>query len=638
MTKKTLALLIIMFMITNLCLFATPPDFQGQSVIKETRTVMVDGSPKTVTVVWTNLNDPLIRVDAVLANGKVGQTAPLKVIVNSASNQDATAIAGINGTFFSAYTDMQAQGTLVKDGQVAHIINSGSVFSFNDLNQASVSDARIMIEGGTQNQWDWPYNWYAWNINHFYTTNDAVMIFDAQYQGTQPTHDFTGIKVEKGIVTAIKVGLFEIPADGFLVLAKDQKVIDVFKLGQTADFRYRYEDSLKNSITPIFSKVRTAVGAGPTLLKSGVIYADAAKEGFSESKITTNRAGRSIVGVTKEGYLGFSVLSNVTVLEAAKIGQALGMVDAMNLDGGGSSALYANGAYVSGPGRNISNALVVKRLKEPATTVKVNGQTLFFDAEPYLDKTANRTLVPLRGIAEALGAQVGWDQATSSITMTRYGKVIQLQMNSKTLVVDGVKTEMDMAVVSRGGRSFVPVRFITDVFGGQVTWDGQKKIVGLTIEKPEDYLKAAVSFHTEKKYTDAIRLYEKILKINPNDGFVLKQLADIYKIEKEYAKAITTYKRALVIEPQDTATLSSLAWTYYTSLAYHDAISTFDQVIKLSPDDSGGYYGQALCYSSYTLNNPQKAAEKFKIAMEKGLNQAQLKIATDFFTKHNISF
>lgn len=57
-------------------------------------------------------------------------------------------------------------------------------------------------------------------------------------------------------------------------------------------------------------------------------------------------------------YIG--VVHAATVAESARVLQALGMDNALNLDSGGSTALYSNG-YVVGPGRNIPNAIVLVR-------------------------------------------------------------------------------------------------------------------------------------------------------------------------------------------------------------------------------------------------------------------------------------
>lgn len=70
-----------------------------------------------------------------------------------------------------------------------------------------------------------------------------------------------------------------------------------------------------------------------------------------------SRAGRSFIGATgSTSYMG--VVRNATVAEAAIVLNTLGIHNSLNLDSGGSTALWFNGAYKAGPGRNIPNAVL----------------------------------------------------------------------------------------------------------------------------------------------------------------------------------------------------------------------------------------------------------------------------------------
>ncbi len=458
--------------------------------------VNYSGGTKSISVIWTNLNDKRVRIETVLAKGAVGQTDTLVNIVNSASDSDGKAVAGINGSFFEAYTDFQPAGTLVSAGQIRHISNTGSMFIVDTDGEAKVDSLYIGIQGGINNQWEWPNNWYAWNINHFYTDPAAVMVFDSNYKGPRPAHSFTSIQVDKGIVTSIGKGGFNIPQEGFLLLTNDQNMIGKFKVGSTADFRYGiYEnDYIAKPHTGRevdFTTVRTATGAGPTLVKNGQIVVNPALEGFTEEKILNNRARRSFIGVTADGRMGFASLDGVNVSELAEIAKALGMKDAMNLDGGASSGTVYNGKNVVREGRLLSNAIVIKYLNNEPISVNLNSSPIIFDTDPFIDSANNRTLVPLRGIAESLGAIVGWDQATSSVLIDRQGTSLRLKVGSPDVYVNGEKNTMDAPVVLRNSRTYVPVRFITEFFGGEVNWNGNTKTVELQISRSSDTMEKA---------------------------------------------------------------------------------------------------------------------------------------------------
>ncbi|MBR5538353.1 MAG: copper amine oxidase N-terminal domain-containing protein, partial [Clostridia bacterium] len=56
-----------------------------------------------------------------------------------------------------------------------------------------------------------------------------------------------------------------------------------------------------------------------------------------------------------------------------------------------------------------------------SATAKVDGEEVELDSPAYIDEGNNRTYLPVRFVAEALGATVGWDEATKTVTLT--GKI-----------------------------------------------------------------------------------------------------------------------------------------------------------------------------------------------------------------------
>ena len=610
------------------------------SVWKESRTVSYTGGNKNISVLWADLKDDKIRIDSVLAHGKIGATDALSSIVQSASNTDATAIGGINGSFFNAYADMQPSGTLILDGKVLHMANTGSVLAISGNNAVSVDPLFVKIVGGTNGQWEWPYSWYSWNINHYYSDAAATMIFTPEYAGPRPSHDFTSIEVDKGVVTKKGSGGFYIPTDGFLVLTKDVNVSKVFELGKTAEYRMEY---YANDFTTVghsgisldYDHIRTAVGAGPTLVKNGKLKADAGAEGFTEGKITSSAATRSLIGITDDNRLGMAVVSGVTVKQLGEIALSLGMVEAMNLDGGGSSGLYYNGSYMTTPGRLLSNAVVIKILNESPITILLNNKPLFFDTEPYLNKTYNRTLVPLRGISEALGASVGWNAATSSITIERFDTKLELKVGSASILVNGKSETMDVPVILKDSRTYVPLRFITQYFGGDVKWIQESKTVELTINDTTHLIEQGKQYEAANQYDEARQSYLAILEIDTNNIFAAKRLAVIYaNLIPDKIEAIKYYERIYELDPKDAANIASLAWAYYDNMQLEKAIGMFLIYDERVPSSGVGYYGAAVCYSHYQKNDVDSAVNYYQLALNKALTPTQIDFAMKYIAKH----
>jgi len=112
-------------------------------------------------------------------------------------------------------------------------------------------------------------------------------------------------------------------------------------------------------------------------------------------------------------------------------------------------------------------------------SITLNGAPIATDVAPYVDSN-NRTMVPARFVSEALGADVSWDEATETVTIKKTGTTITLKIGSDTLYKNGAATKMDTAAVLTEERTFVPVRFIAEALGLKVEWDEENMTVKLS--------------------------------------------------------------------------------------------------------------------------------------------------------------
>lgn len=111
-------------------------------------------------------------------------------------------------------------------------------------------------------------------------------------------------------------------------------------------------------------------------------------------------------------------------------------------------------------------------------SVQLDGRTLQFDQPPAM--IGGRLMVPLRGIFEALKADVVYDAATRSIQATKGSRVVQLQLGSRTAIIDGRTLFLDVPADTIGGRTMVPLRFVSESLGAEVKWEGATKTVRLS--------------------------------------------------------------------------------------------------------------------------------------------------------------
>ena len=108
----------------------------------------------------------------------------------------------------------------------------------------------------------------------------------------------------------------------------------------------------------------------------------------------------------------------------------------------------------------------------------INGQQKQIDAKPYISQ--GRTFVPLRVVAEGFGAQVEWVQQTKGINITMGDKVISMQIGSNRAIINNQIVTMDAAPEIKNGRTFVPIRFVSEALGAEVQWNQSSRKVIIT--------------------------------------------------------------------------------------------------------------------------------------------------------------
>ncbi len=117
-------------------------------------------------------------------------------------------------------------------------------------------------------------------------------------------------------------------------------------------------------------------------------------------------------------------------------------------------------------------------------TIYLDDTLLQMDAQPQVKD--QRTMAPIRAIAEALGAEVEWDPVTWQVTMTRAGSTISMTPGQTTAWVDGKPVEMDVAPYADQNRTYFPVRYAAELFGQTVTWNAAQRRVDITQPRQED--------------------------------------------------------------------------------------------------------------------------------------------------------
>lgn len=108
----------------------------------------------------------------------------------------------------------------------------------------------------------------------------------------------------------------------------------------------------------------------------------------------------------------------------------------------------------------------------------VNGEIISNDVEPVI--VNDRTMLPIRFIAEKLGAKVGWEQETQTVSVELGDINISLVIGENFATVNGERIELDSPSFIKNDRTFLPIRFVMENLGATVEWDEINQRVTIT--------------------------------------------------------------------------------------------------------------------------------------------------------------
>jgi hypothetical protein len=118
-------------------------------------------------------------------------------------------------------------------------------------------------------------------------------------------------------------------------------------------------------------------------------------------------------------------------------------------------------------------------------TATVGDGAVTLDAAPYIDKAGGRTMVPMRFIGEAFGATVTWDAPSRRVFVETKGSLnhkpllMIMTIGSKKATANGKAMTLDVAPAIVAGRTFVPLRVISETLGATVTWHADTRAVSI---------------------------------------------------------------------------------------------------------------------------------------------------------------
>ena len=276
-----------------------------------------------------------------------------RTITNIADRENA--IVAINGGYFKPQTGVPL-GTLMINKKVytGPIYDRVAIGIFDDKYEMARVQLKASVEtniGGLKID----------NVNQPRMLSLHTIVYTPDWGEYSPPSPRYGMQmvIEDGRLVNTSIGRNKIPKNGYVIVGTKK---NLSKFAEAKKFK------LKIGMNPEWRDVNHIISGGPYLIKNGDIYVDMTAQklasigGRNPRTAIGYTADNHLIMLTADGREGASI--GLTLMELARLMKELGCVNAMNLDGGGSTVMYIKGKVVNKPaiqgGIPLSHTLNIK--------------------------------------------------------------------------------------------------------------------------------------------------------------------------------------------------------------------------------------------------------------------------------------
>ena len=280
-----------------------------------------------------------------------------RTITTIAKNNNA--IVALNGTYFKPQTGVPL-GTLMinKKMYTGPIYDRVAMGIFDD----GFDIARVQFNGTIKGS---GHTIKVDNINQPRTLSTHTIVYTPEWGNTSPIAPKYGVGllvVDDKIVKA-SANPIEIPQNGYVISGPKKQLYPLLD---------KKKVDLAIETSPQWKDVKHIISGGPYLVKNGEVFVDMTAQ---KLQAIGGRNPRSAIGYTKDNNFIFVAVDGregssigLTLMELANFMKSIGCVNAMNLDGGGSTVMYVNGQVVNNPqvkgGIPLSNAIILSQTEK----------------------------------------------------------------------------------------------------------------------------------------------------------------------------------------------------------------------------------------------------------------------------------
>lgn len=310
----------------------------------------------TADVVKVDVDSSRVKIRSAMVNNTLGATAPFSQIVS-----DSGADVLINANFFESYEAFKKPiGHFMSDGVLRYGVTGLPGIGITSDKKVTVGNPAYFFKVSSSGS-----EWSIYECNSTSQAPDGSVIYNSSYGNSMTvTYAGTVMTIENGSIKAVAEyadgAVLPIPANGYLVwmsygfTGTNYYKTPVVGSGATVT-PYLYKADSEGYTG---SGVVTLVSGAPRLVKDGA--ADYSENvGFTEARFTSAVTPRTALGVSWSGDLVLVSTGAASIQQMRELMVSLGCEDAINLDGGASTAMYCNGSYIRSPGRELTTTLQV---------------------------------------------------------------------------------------------------------------------------------------------------------------------------------------------------------------------------------------------------------------------------------------
>ena len=331
-----------------------PHDFS--TVTRTNATYALPSGKLSADVITVNLSNPSVSVRSAMVDHRLGATANFSDIV-AASGAEVV----INGNFFEAYNESKFPiGHVMVDGQFLYGVSGISAVGFTEDNEMRVGRPAVFfyVKSGSR-------TWACYELNSR-TQHPSTSVLYTPAFGESVSFSCDGIAtaIENGKIVSSEAvaagGSAAIPQNGYLMFFgtgfASTNYYRAPVVGTSATLTPELTQKDANGFT--LDDIVSLVSGAPRLVEGGVIC-ETLEPGFQEARFTTAVTPRTAIGKLQNGNMVIVSTSAASVQQMRELMLQLGCVDAVNLDGGGSTALAYQGKILRSPGRQLTTTLQI---------------------------------------------------------------------------------------------------------------------------------------------------------------------------------------------------------------------------------------------------------------------------------------